>query len=144
MLMTTYTSDHAWTIWLPLIAGIIAVGILGTFNAVSLSHHRKNRFVCLFFTCIFIVCVIYTLLATVERLIWVTCERSYPAVIAVVGDEKFSKTDFENIENKCRTDFSVKELPHHQVAIRCGYWWPTRTVWLITTTHYRAITQSTR
>ena len=142
MLMITNLADHTWTIWLPLIAGVIAVGILGTFNAVSISPHKKGRASQTLLTIIFTLCIIYTMFAAFERLVWISCSDSYPEIFANKVKKNFSAEDLLNLQKKCKTDFAVKALSDDQTAVRCGYWWPTRKVWLINSEQYFAITRN--
>lgn len=72
-------------------------------------------------------------LSIFEALWWNNARQSYPSVL--VEDPPHGANDLFTLRAACGQPLEVETYTSSSALVRCGTWWPVRSVWIVPKSH---------
>lgn len=71
----------------------------------------------------------YAFVSVAERAYWVSGAEGYPTVF--INDTPAEATDLLTMRRVCGSPLQIMSAPRGLALVRCGMFWPSRSVWLV-------------
>ena len=73
--------------------------------------------------------VLLLLVSTGERTFWVKASSGYPAML--IEQAPAGADDLQSLRAICGEPLDFKKFGEANAIVRCGRWWPARSVWVV-------------